>query len=47
VILLGRKAARGGAVLTRIAHHSSGDFMETPVGPCRLGGLIGPITGLI
>ncbi len=47
VILLGRKAPRGGAILTRIAHHNSGDFIETPVGPCRLGGLIGPINGLM
>ena len=47
VILLGRKGPRGMAQLTRIAHQKSGDFTETPMGPCRLGALIGPIAALI
>ena len=46
VILLGRKGPRGSAQLTRIAHQPSGGFAETPMGPCRLGGLIGPIAAL-
>ena len=47
VILLGRKGPRGMAQLTRIAHQASGGFTETPMGPCRLGALIGPIAALI
>ena len=46
VILLGRKGPRGSAQLPRIAHQPSGGFAETPMGPCRLGGLIGPIAAL-
>ena len=47
VILLGRRGPRGVAQLTRIAHQTSGGFSETPMGPCRLGGLLGPIVASI
>jgi protein-L-isoaspartate(D-aspartate) O-methyltransferase len=40
VIVLGRKGPRASAMLTRIAHQSSGDFHETAICPCRLGALI-------
>ena len=46
VILLGRKGPRCSAQLTRIAHQMSGGFSEMPMGPCRLGGLIGRIAAV-
>ena len=41
VILLARRTTGGAAMLARIAHQPSGEFTETALCPCRLGGLIG------
>ena len=41
VILLGRRGARGAAMLARIAHQPSGAFTEAALCPCRLGALMG------